>query len=69
MTKMGEAADVAANGALAVALAAQRSDVRVNEVTERTGVQPVAANNEESLLPGGRGARRPGGVMPLSRDR
>ena len=44
MTKMGEAADVAANGALAVALAAQRSDVRVNEVTERTGVQPVAAN-------------------------
>jgi hypothetical protein len=25
--------------------------------------------NEESLLPGGRGARRPGGVMPLSRDR
>jgi hypothetical protein len=44
MTEMGETADVAANGALAVALAAQRYDVRVNEVTERASVQPVAAN-------------------------
>ena len=48
---------------------AQRNAAQRQQACCTNDLSKPAQHIEESLLPGGRGARRPGGVMPLSRDR